>query len=269
MSVAFPPRRRPGKHPETAHEREDRSHHHARPRGENREVEVARAAAAPLVPQTRRLIPDKTLIDAASSNSGGRHLTACPCSESTRSGEIPVTPGAVTLIEHHQRRGQRRLFAGTGPHRGTICAQLGQVRVAIAKRPQHGNEEKRLAEDPPARETQRISDPLVMMLMRQNRVELSVREQLNRSLRDVDGGVQITGAECLWPRIRDHFHTGVSFKRLEGSDMTDKIPAPPALPPARAGGDGDRGCCERAIASSSAPVPLTAGYVKRRPASTT
>jgi hypothetical protein len=55
-----------------------------------------------------------------------------------------------------------------------------------------------------------------MMLVRQHRFELSVREELNCSLRDVNAGVQKTGAECLGPRIRDHFHTGVFFKRVEG-----------------------------------------------------
>ena len=39
LTVSFLPRRRPGKHPETAHEREDRRHHHAWLGGENREVE--------------------------------------------------------------------------------------------------------------------------------------------------------------------------------------------------------------------------------------
>ena len=48
VTVSFPPRRRPGEHPETAQEREDRRHHHARLRGEDRQVEgrVFRRGAA-------------------------------------------------------------------------------------------------------------------------------------------------------------------------------------------------------------------------------
>lgn len=55
-----------------------------------------------------------------------------------------------------------------------------------------------------------------MMLVRQHSFELSVREELNRSLLDVNGGVEKTGAECPGPRIRDHFHTGVLFQEARG-----------------------------------------------------
>lgn len=113
-------------------------------------------------------IPDKTPSDPARSHGGNRQLIRSPSSGSTRSGEIPVTRES-DLIEREQRRGQRRGFTETGPDRCAICAQLGQARIAITKRPQDGDEEKRLAEDPPAREAKRISHPAVAMFVGQER----------------------------------------------------------------------------------------------------
>jgi hypothetical protein len=74
-----------------------------------------------------------------------------------------------------------RSHRGPTADRRPICAQLSDVRVAIAKRLEDGHEKKGLAQDTAAGDPQRISDPAVMMLMREYRIEFGVSEQLDRS----------------------------------------------------------------------------------------
>ena len=54
---------------------------------------VAYADAAPLTSPTRVLRADRMASDAASRHEGNRQLIGSPNSESTRSDEIPATPG--------------------------------------------------------------------------------------------------------------------------------------------------------------------------------
>jgi len=131
----------------------------------------------------------------------------------------PRGPGWSALIERQQGRGQWRGFAGVRSDRGVICAQLGQLGVTFRQRPQDGKEEDCLAEDPRVRQTQRISDPAVMMLVCQDRVELGLGQELDRSPGDVDPGAQIAGAEGLWQWIRDDINAGIFIQGLDDSDL--------------------------------------------------
>jgi hypothetical protein len=86
-------------------------------------------------------------------------------SESTHSGKTLLTLGGAFSSKASKAEASGGFSARAGADRSTIRAQLREVPVAIAKPPQDGQEEERLAEHPPAGDPQRISEPAVMMLI--------------------------------------------------------------------------------------------------------
>ena len=96
-------------------------------------LKVACARALSLINQMTTVSDDRALTDAARSQAGSRHRVGWPSNESTRSGEIPLVPGGA--FSSKASSGSQRRFAARACADGrTICAQLSDIGVAIAKR---------------------------------------------------------------------------------------------------------------------------------------
>src|SRR5262249_31176885 len=120
-----------------------------------------------------------------------------------------------TRIEYQQRRGQRTLAARAGPDRGAVGVQLCKIRVALDQRAQYRDEEQRPSEDATDGEAQGITNQLVMVFVREHGVELGDRQRLERARRDVDLRPQVSGAESLRARARDHLYGRVAVDALD------------------------------------------------------
>src|ERR1700722_9700519 len=133
-----------------------------------------------------------------------------------------------------------RLLPLAGADGGAIRAQLCNIRVALAQRPQDRNEEQSLAENPCRRKPQRVPQAAMVILVRQHRTELRLSEQLDGSLGNVDSGAQVAGTKRLGARIGDHFDARIAVEGLCGTDLSNKRSVATRLPPACTDGYCDR-----------------------------
>ena len=177
-------------------------------------------------------------------------------------GRDGAHPRRRALVEQQQCGRERRLLAATGPHRGAVRAQLGQVGIAIGQPPENGDEEQRIAEDAYARESEGVADAPVVMLMRQHGAQLGVREQLDGSLGHVDSGPQVAGAEGLRTAVGEHLDPAVLVESLDGPQPGDQPEVLPALSPARAGGQGDRERSKRGQRQQQQPGAVDGGIAE-------